>query len=40
MHNLPLGTVIAFDFKTWDVQEEIALVKDIGIRRVQIYRNY
>jgi sugar phosphate isomerase/epimerase len=40
MHDLPLGTVIAFDFKTWDVQEEIALVRDIGIRRVQIYRNY
>jgi sugar phosphate isomerase/epimerase len=40
MQDLPLGTVIAFDFKTWDVQEEIALVNDVGIRRVQIYRNY
>ena len=40
MHDLPLGTVIAFDFKTWDVQEEIALVRDVGIGRVQIYRNY
>jgi sugar phosphate isomerase/epimerase len=40
MHDLPLGSVIAFDFKTWNVQEEIALLKDVGIRRVQIYRNY
>ncbi|MCX5682539.1 MAG: hypothetical protein NT049_02495, partial [Planctomycetota bacterium] len=40
MHDLPLGTVIAFDFKTWNVQEEIALINDLGIRRVQIYRNY
>jgi len=40
MQDLPLGTVIAFDFKTWDVQEEIALIQEVGIRRVQIYRNY
>jgi sugar phosphate isomerase/epimerase len=38
--NLPLGAVIAFEFKTWDIREEIALLKQIGIRRVQIYRNY
>jgi len=40
MHDLPLGAVIAFDFKTWDVREEIALLQEVGIRRVQIYRNY
>ena len=40
MHDLPLGSVIAFDFKTWDIREEIALLQDVGIRRVQIYRNY
>jgi len=40
MHDLPLGSVIAFDFKTWDIRDEIALLQDVGIRRVQIYRNY
>jgi sugar phosphate isomerase/epimerase len=40
MHDLPLGTVIAFDFKTWNVQEEIALIQEVGIGRVQVYRNY
>ncbi|MBM4020508.1 MAG: sugar phosphate isomerase/epimerase [Planctomycetes bacterium] len=40
MQDLPLGAVIAFDFKTWDVREEIALLQEVGIRRVQIYRNY
>jgi sugar phosphate isomerase/epimerase len=40
MHDLPLGTVIAFDFKTWNVREEIALIQEVGIRRVQVYRNY
>ncbi|MBE3098343.1 MAG: sugar phosphate isomerase/epimerase [Planctomycetes bacterium] len=40
MQDLPLGAVIAFDFQTWDVREEIALLKEVGIRRVQIYRNY
>ena len=40
MHDLPLGTVIAFDFKTWNVQEEIALIQEVGIGRVKIYRNY
>jgi sugar phosphate isomerase/epimerase len=40
MHDLPLGAVIAFDFKTWDIREEIALLQEVGIRRVQVYRNY
>jgi len=31
---------MAFEFKTWDIREEIALLLQIGIRRVQIYRNY
>ena len=40
MPELPLGAVIAFDFKKWDVQEEIAIVRLAGARLVQIYRNY
>jgi sugar phosphate isomerase/epimerase len=40
MQDLPLGAVIAFDFKTWDVRDEIALLLEMGVRRVQIYRNY
>jgi len=40
MPDLPLGTAIAFDFETWDIHEEIALLHHIGVRRVQIYRNY
>jgi sugar phosphate isomerase/epimerase len=40
MPDLTLGAVIAFDFQAWDVQEEIAIVRGAGIRRVQIYRNY
>jgi sugar phosphate isomerase/epimerase len=40
MPELPLGAVIAFDFTSWNVQEEIALVRQVGVRRVQIYRNY
>jgi sugar phosphate isomerase/epimerase len=40
MLDLPLGAVIAFDFKTWDIGEEIALLQEVGIRRVQVYRNY
>ncbi|MBL7140154.1 MAG: sugar phosphate isomerase/epimerase [Planctomycetes bacterium] len=39
MPNLPLGAVIAIDFDKWDVDEEIALIQEAGIRRVQIYRN-
>jgi sugar phosphate isomerase/epimerase len=39
MRDLPLGAVIAFDFKTWNVADEIALLRQTGIRRVQIYRN-
>jgi len=38
--DLPLAAVIAFDFETWDIHEEIALLRDVGIGRVQIYRNY
>jgi len=37
---LPLGAVIAFDFEKWNVDEEVALVRSAGIRRVQVYRNY
>jgi sugar phosphate isomerase/epimerase len=40
MPDLPLGAVIAFDQQSWDVQDEIALLKTAGVRRVQIYRNY
>jgi len=40
MPNLPLGAVIAIDFDKWDVDEEIALIQEAGIGRVQIYRNY
>jgi sugar phosphate isomerase/epimerase len=40
MPDLPLGAVIAFDFKAWDVRDEIALLQAVGVRRVQIYRNY
>ena len=40
MPDLPLGAVIAFDFKSWDVRDEIALLQSAGVRRVQIYRNY
>jgi len=40
MPTLPLGAVIAFDFKSWDIRDEIALLRDVGIGRVQIYRNY
>jgi len=40
MPDLALGAVIAFDFQSWNVQEEIALVRAAGVRRVQIYRNY
>jgi len=39
MPDLPLGAVIAFDFDKWDVDEEIAIVRGAGIRRVQVYRN-
>jgi sugar phosphate isomerase/epimerase len=37
---LPLGAVIAFDFKKWNVDEEIALIHHAEIRQVQVYRNY
>jgi sugar phosphate isomerase/epimerase len=40
MPDLPLGAIIAFDFKTWDVRDEIALLRQVGVRRVQVYRNY
>ncbi|MCX5647637.1 MAG: sugar phosphate isomerase/epimerase [Planctomycetota bacterium] len=40
MPELPLGAVIAFDFEKWNVQEEIALVRAAGARRIQVYRNY
>lgn len=40
MNDLPLGAVIAFDFETWNVADEIALLKSAGVTRVQIYRNY
>jgi len=40
MPDLPLGAVIAFDFKSWDVRDEIALLHQVGVRRVQVYRNY
>ena len=40
MPDLPLGAVIAFDFQAWNVQEEIAILREIGIRRVQVWRNY
>ena len=40
MPELPLGAVIAFDFESWDIQDEIALLKSAGVRRVQVYRNY
>ncbi len=40
MPTLPLGSIIAFDFKSWDIREEIALLHEVGIGRVQIYRNY
>jgi sugar phosphate isomerase/epimerase len=40
MHDLDLGAIIAFDFKTWDVGEEINLLRQIGLGRVQVYRNY
>ena len=40
MTDLALGAVIAFDFETWNVRDEIALLHEVGIRRVQIYRNY
>ena len=40
MPELALGAVIAFDFQTWDVQDEIRLIRSLGIDRVQIYRNY
>jgi sugar phosphate isomerase/epimerase len=40
MPDLPLGAVIAFDFQSWNVQEEIAILRQVGIRRVQVWRNY
>jgi len=40
MPDLPLGAVLAIDFDKWNVDEEIALVREAGARRVQIYRNY
>lgn len=40
MRDLPLGAVIAFDFESWNIRDEIALLGRAGIRRVQIYRNY
>ena len=40
MPDLPLGAVIAFDFQAWDVRDEIALLHEVGIHRVQVYRNY
>ena len=40
MPDLPLGAVIAFDFQAWNVQEEIAILRQVGIRRVQVWRNY
>jgi sugar phosphate isomerase/epimerase len=40
MPDLPLGAVIAFGFETWNVQDEIALLRSFGVGRVQIYRNY
>jgi len=39
MPDLPLGAVIAIDFDKWDMDEEIALIRKAGIRRVQVYRN-
>jgi len=40
MPDLPLGAVIAFDFQAWNVLEEIAILRQVGIRRVQVWRNY
>jgi sugar phosphate isomerase/epimerase len=40
MPDLPLGAVIAFDFKAWNVADEIALLQAAGVRRVHVYRNY
>ncbi len=40
MPDLPLGTVIAFHFDRWDVDEQIAIVHDAGLGRIQVYRNY
>ena len=40
MHDIPIGAVIAFNFQSWDIREEVALLQEVGIHRVQIYRNY
>jgi len=40
MPGLPLGAVIAFDFKAWDLGEEIAILHQARACRVQVYRNY
>jgi len=40
MPDLPLGAVIAFEFEKWNVDEEIAIVHDAGVRLIQVYRNY
>jgi sugar phosphate isomerase/epimerase len=40
MPDLALGAALAFDFKEWDVDEEIAILRSSGVGRVHIYRNY
>jgi sugar phosphate isomerase/epimerase len=40
MPQLPLGVVIAFDRVAWNIQEEIDLLRKVGCKRVQVYRNY
>jgi len=39
MPDLPLGAVIAFDFQKWNLEEEIAIVHEAAIQRIQVYRN-
>ncbi len=39
MPDLPLGAVIAFGFQKWDLEEELAIIREAAIQRIQVYRN-
>jgi len=40
MPDLPLGAVVAFDLVNWDIGDQIDLVREAGVGRIQVYRNY
>jgi len=39
MPDLPLGVVIAFDRVSWNIRDEIDILRAVGVGRVQVYRN-